>query len=319
MVYFFSVYFFIKRFYIYLTSNIINMAENNEENRKISDYITYPRTFENYRWYKPILVFIVVLIMYVIFLIIIDVVFGNIFGSKLVDSLMEGGYEVLNNPLGELLSDLTLVIMIPSLYIATKIVKDRPFSSYSSSRGGWNSKLYFKALIIPFIMTIAFMLLGIVIDGADPNAVNHFSVEYLILSLIFIPLQCISEEYIFRGFFMQTFGSWFKIPVLAIILQSIVFTVGHGYNLVGLIEIFISGCIFGFLAWKTSGIEVTSALHTANNLTISLLVQFGLIVTSSTVGITDVLISTVFDILLCGVIYYIGIKTDWYGEIKEVQ
>ena len=29
------------------------------------EYITFPRTFENYRWYKPILVFIIGAIVYV--------------------------------------------------------------------------------------------------------------------------------------------------------------------------------------------------------------------------------------------------------------
>lgn len=40
-------------------------------NDKISDYITFPRTFEKYRWYKPILVFIVGFIIALILMAII--------------------------------------------------------------------------------------------------------------------------------------------------------------------------------------------------------------------------------------------------------
>lgn len=36
-------------------------------NDKISDYTTFPRTFENYKWYKPILVLIVSLVLIAIF------------------------------------------------------------------------------------------------------------------------------------------------------------------------------------------------------------------------------------------------------------
>ena len=85
------------------------------------------------------------------------------------------------------------------------------------------------------------------IYGVDYDAIYSFSILYLLVSLIQVPLQCIAEEYVFRSFFLQTFGSWFKIPVLAIVLQSIVFTVIHGYDDIGLIEIFVCGCIFGFM------------------------------------------------------------------------
>ena len=64
---------------------------------------------------------------------------------------------------------------------------------------------------------------------------------------------------------MQTFGSWFKIPILAIILQAVIFAAVHGYNSLGIIAVFISGIVFGFFTWKTNGIEVSwSSLNIFN-------------------------------------------------------
>ena len=40
------------------------MLDNNKE---ISDFITFPRTFEKYKWYRPIIVFIVGFIIMLIF------------------------------------------------------------------------------------------------------------------------------------------------------------------------------------------------------------------------------------------------------------
>ena len=237
------------------------------ENNKITEFITFPKTFEKYRWYKPILVFIIGLIIMLIFQLILMVVFGAIYGESAMDIITGGGYEVLNTNLGEIFTDLSVIVMIPALYIATKIVRDRPFSSYASSRGGWNFKLYLKALIIPFIALMVFQGIDVVINGADGT--YHFSILFLIASLILVPLQCTAEEFVYRGLIMQTFGSWFKIPVLAIVLQAIIFSVSHGYNSLGLVEVFVSGLIFGFLTWKTNGIEVSSAMHTANNFSIS--------------------------------------------------
>ena len=287
------------------------------ENNTTSDFITYPKTFEKYKWYKPILVFIISAIVYVILSVILTVAFGAIFGGNFTYSLVIGGYESMNTPIGHVFADLSVIIMIPSLYIGAKIVRDRPFSSYISSRGGWNYKLYLKAFIIPFILTVIFEAIEIAIEGQDPNAVYHFSALLLIATIILVPLQCIAEEFVFRGFFMQTFGAWFNIPVVAIILQSIIFTVIHGYNTIGLIEIFVSGLIYGFFAWKTNGIEVSSAMHTANNLSNAFFAMFGLAAITSTVKTTDVVLGIIFNILLCIIMYYVGKKTDWFGEIPE--
>ena len=57
-------------------------------NDKISDYITFPRTFENYRWYKPILVFILSLIILSILMVAIVAVFYLTAGPEFVKSVI---------------------------------------------------------------------------------------------------------------------------------------------------------------------------------------------------------------------------------------
>lgn len=283
--------------------------------KEFSDFITLPRTFEKYRWYKPIIVFIIGFILMVIFQLVMDEIFINLYGLSFVDNLVNGGYEVLNNALAELYSDLGVIVMIPALYIASKIVRDRPFSSYISKSGRWNFKLYLKALAIPLVLFIIFNAISAAITG--PEGTFQLSFSYLIVILIFLPLQCIAEELVFRGLIMQTFGAWFKIPIVAVILQSIIFALSHGYNTFGLFEIFVSGLIFGFFAWKTNGLEVSSALHTANNLSISLFVMLGIITPTSSPQLWETVASIVFLILLAIIMHYIGNRWDWFGEIQE--
>ena len=283
--------------------------------KEFSDFITLPRTFEKYRWYKPIIVFIIGFILMVIFQLVMDEIFINLYGLSFVDNLVNGGYEVLNNALAELYSDLGVIVMIPALYIASKIVRDRPFSSYISKSGRWNFKLYLKALAIPLVLFIIFNAISAAITG--PEGTFQLSFSYFIVILIFLPLQCIAEELVFRGLIMQTFGAWFKIPIVAVILQSIIFALSHGYNTFGLFEIFVSGLIFGFFAWKTNGLEVSSALHTANNLSISLFVMLGIITPTSSPQLWETVASIVFLILLAIIMHYIGNRWDWFGEIQE--
>ena len=279
-----------------------------------SAFITFPTTFENYKWYRPILVIIVTIVMFAIFSGILIAIFGSAYGWNFLISMTQG-YEVMNTEMGQIFSDLGVIVMLPSLFIATKIVKDRPFSSYSSSRGGWNHKLYFKAMIIPFIIYIIFEAISLSINGA--KGTNHFSIIFLLICLVLVPLQCITEEYIFRGLIMQSFGSWFKNPILVIVIQAIIFAAAHGYNSLGIFEVFVSGLVMGFFAWKTNGLEVGAALHTVNNFVIAVTVMFGLEMTSSTAKLNDVILAIVLQIVLFAVMYYVGQKTNWFGEIEN--
>ena len=88
---------------------------------------------------------------------------ASVFGLDAIRSLSGAG---LNSALPIIITDLIIFMFVPALYVASKIVKDRPFSSYSSSRGGWNFKLYFKALIIPLILYIIFQFIEITVNGA---------------------------------------------------------------------------------------------------------------------------------------------------------
>ncbi|WP_407424695.1 CPBP family intramembrane glutamic endopeptidase [Methanobrevibacter sp.] len=284
-------------------------------NDKISDYITFPKTFENYMWYKPILVFIVGFIIALILVVLIAAVFYLTLGFDFVISVLGGGFEALNSPFAILFVDLMVIVFIPSLYLASKVVKDRPFSSYSSSRGGWNFKLYFKALVIPLILYIIYMGVDAAIAGT--KGTSHLSIAFLAVILISVPIQSIAEEYVFRGFLMQTFGSWFKIPALAIVLQAVIFALLHGYNGIGLFETLVMGLGYGFFAWKTNGIEISSAIHTANNFSVGLFVMLGLKTSTSSPQLLDVAVAIAFLIILFIIMYCVGRKTDWFGEIPE--
>lgn len=285
------------------------------ENNKIPDFLTFPKTFENYKWYKPILVFIITAAIFAILNIVVFKIFHQYFGTDVMAGIIRGGYEVLDTEIGLIFSDLLIILFIPSLYIASRIVRDRPFSSYGSSRGGWNFKLYLKALIIPLILFIVFMSIDTIIQG--PDGTYHFSIAFLIITLITVPLQCIAEEYAFRGLVLQTFGSWLNIPVLAIVIQSIIFAVSHSYNSLGIIEVLVFALIMGYFTWKTNGIEVSSALHSANNLSLSLFVMFGIQASTSSPTLYDVSTSIVFEIILAAIMYYVINKTEFLSEIEE--
>ena len=285
-----------------------------ENENKFQDYVTFPRTFEKYKWYKPLITIVFVMILFIVFQVILALVFKTIYGDAVLNSIMDGGYETLNTTDASVyFSYLSIAVFIPIIYIASRIFRDRPFSSYASSRGGWNWKIYFKCLIIPLITYLVFNIISLLM-GKETGSNSQVSVIALVLSLILIPFQCIAEEYVFRGLLMQSFGSWFKIPILAIIIQALIFAAVHPYNSLGVIAIGFSGIVYGLLAWRTNGLEAGAAIHSINNLMAFYTVALGLTSISSSLSFWDFFTDILLTLVTAIVLYYIGNKKGWFDE-----
>lgn len=246
---------------------------------KRNEYITYARTFENYKWFKTI--FVIILTIGLANLITITATFGGMLyeelaggGTGIYD--IAGGYDNFNvySALGAFLGLGSVAIYIPTLFLASKIVKDRPFDSYISVRKGWDKGIFFKALGIG-VLTIGLplMIQTLLVDGRTGG--TKFTAIGLILCLVLTPIQCCAEEFFFRGLLMQAFGAWFKKPAVAIVLQAICFAAVHPYDNVGRVVILSLGLIFGILTWYAKGIEAGCALHIVTDVTIFILTGFG--------------------------------------------
>lgn len=281
------------------------MSETN-----IKDYITIGREFENYKWHKPLVTIILSAVIFFILTFVLGAIFQLAFGD--ISAGLSDSYESLNT-LGpaSLFSYMILVITIPAIYLASRIVKDRPFSSYASSLGGWRWKLYFKCMAVPLVIYVLFSITSSLTDGSAIN-IQQISPLMFIAFAITIPLQCIAEEYLFRGLIMQSFGSWFNIPILAIIIQALAFGATHSYNSIGVVTIILGGVVYGLLAWKTNGIEASSALHTINNLTVFITIYLGLARTSTNVDIWAALFAFAIDLVCLGLTYYVGQRYNWF-------
>ena len=84
-----------------------------------SDFITYARTFEKYKWYKPILITILGIIFFLLLNLLMFILFAYINNFVKMDINLE---TIENN--------LIVIMIIPSIFLSSKIIKDRPFSSY---------------------------------------------------------------------------------------------------------------------------------------------------------------------------------------------
>ena len=279
------------------------------------DYITFPRQFISYRWFKPLLVaLLAIAFMFVmqIFLMIGAAIWSG--DVNFIDTVGLG-YDDMNPYTGPgALAELgTIAVMLPALALAALIVRDRPWSSYSSSRNGWNWSAFAKCLAVAAVIQGALLAIQLIFfpdEAAD--GISRFTTAGVVACAIFIPLQSLAEEYVFRGFIMQTIGAWFKLPIIGIIASAVIFAVGHPYNLVGVITIFFNGIIWGFIAWKTKGLEASSAAHIVNNLLAFYLSGFGLQSAGSEVDIPSMAIALAIDAAYAAAVILLGRRFGWF-------
>jgi len=133
---------------------------------------------------------------------------------------------------------------------------------------------------ISVVALIAQIAVGLVVPGAESGEVgglNDFTRTTAILAVIVLlttPLQAAGEEYVFRGYLMQAFGSFWSfswVPPwgarwIAIVSTSALFALAHGaQNFPLFFDRFMFGMIAGWLVIRTGGLEAGIAMHVLNN------------------------------------------------------
>ena len=302
-----------------------------ETNAKKHVYPTYGRQFDAYRWYKPIITGVLFAVFYMVLFIagfmavsiVTGVMAGDTAGSDTLYNVLNalsGGYDTMDmsDPLQSVLQLGGLAIAIPALWLASVIVRDRPMSSYSSSRGGWSHKVFWKCMPIAFLINgLPIIINDVILEKGYQDFTVKFSVLSFVLLTILGPLQCIAEEYMFRGFVMQTFGSWFRFPLIAVILQALIFAAGHPYNRIGQIAIVASGLGFALSAWFGRGLEVSAALHVVNNMTIFYLQGLGMTTVSSEASVPGMVMDMCISAVYVIVIFWLSRKTKWFDKVTK--
>ena len=280
------------------------------------EYPTYPRRFLSYRWFKPLLAGLLFAVLYL----------GSTVAIVLLGALNQGGLEsvmkiagsydtmdVSSGP-GILLNLGSLAVAIPLLALTALIVRDRPFSSYSSARGGWDWSVFGRMMLLALLVCGVPNLVWILLDHGPLN--NQFTIATFLLLTVMGPLQCIAEEYMFRGLLMQTFGGWFRIPVIAVVLQALIFMAMHPYNLTGKLTILATGCMMGLMAWISRGIEASSAIHIVNNMVAFYADGLGLGAIGSEVSSLDLVVTLIIDAIYVAVLLVLR-KKGFFDRIKR--
>ena len=259
------------------------------------EYHRLTRTYATYRWWKPLMVGLIALGLFIGMTVLATVVFMF---AAMSNPAMEQTFDEMfmsediididmSDPGIFAFSMVSIILMLPTILIATRIMNVQKVGSLTSVTGkmrwGWLGKCM---LVAAAILTLS-LTLSFAVDSAggipfEPDFAAPNMWILLFLTVLLVPFQATAEEYVFRGYLMQLLGSWLRHPAFAILIPVPFFMAGHMYDIYGQLDVGFFAVAAGWLAWRTGGLEAAIALHVVNNSVIFVLGAIGLVDVSST-------------------------------------
>lgn len=252
---------------------------------------TWPRT----RWWRPLVTGLIALAIYIVFTVVValPVIIAAFFvadeGSAFEALIYEGTID-MSDPWLLAFTLASVALMLPAIILATLIMGPRPVGLLSSVVGrlrwGWMLRLALPALAV-FLVVFGVYVFVLPLVFGEPVAGPTWGPNSALLiafTLLLVPVQATAEEYVFRGYLMQTIGTWLKHPAWAILLPVPIFVAGHIYDVWGSLDVAAFAVFAGWITWRTGGLEAAIVAHVINNGLIFLLSAVDLMDASTTEG-----------------------------------
>ncbi|HET9726767.1 MAG TPA: CPBP family intramembrane glutamic endopeptidase [Gemmatimonadales bacterium] len=241
----------------------------------------------NYRWWRPavgvvIVVFGMFIIAPIVFLPVLALgVYAE--GGPFWQKFQDAATLKTVDPAALLYLNLALGSMVFVTWFVMRVVhRMRPRWLMSvKPRIRW--RFFFACLGLAVVALVAQLVVGNLLPHSAGTGtggkLNHFTASSAAIAIIVIfttPLQAAGEEYVFRGYLMQAFGSILGVHEsvvrrelskwTAILLTAFLFGLAHGaQNFPLFFDRFMFGLIAGYLVILTGGLEAGIALHILNN------------------------------------------------------
>lgn len=193
----------------------------------------------------------------------------------------ESMYTLLEPNLFLFLVLISFVAGMIGLFLVVKYLHQQTITSVTTARKKIDWKRIWFAFIFWGVLSTGLILMDYYMSP-DDYVYNFQAERFAILAVIaiaMIPIQTSLEEYIFRGYLMQGFGTLAKNKWFPLIMTSVIFGGLHlfnpevktlGYSI--MIYYIGTGLFLGIMTLMDEGMELALGFHAANNLFTALLV-----------------------------------------------
>lgn len=168
--------------------------------------------------------------------------------------------------------DLLLIAsVIPFVLLAAGWIGRRPAGTASSVAGGLRWRWLGVCLLVALPVLALSCGIVLLLPGQEVAPSGWADMEVFLpamaMLVVLVPLQSAAEEYVFRGWLLQSVGAFFRSPWCAVAPQAVLFAAAHGWGtLWGFAELVVFGLLAGGLTVRTGGLEAAIGLHAVNNL-----------------------------------------------------
>lgn len=212
---------------------------------------------------------------------------GFTLGFVLAGEPVKAGFERIQDfddptPLGLAYLNLTLASVIPLVFAVVKLLHDINPGWLTSVAPRMRWRWFLTCLGLACVALLATVVVGTFLPttgGAEPSTqVNDFTSttrDFLLVVLFLTPFQAAGEEYIFRGYLTQAFGSIFPASfdlrwvsrTIAVVVPAVLFALAHGLGQEAPVffDRLAFGLVAGVLVIGTGGLEAAIAMHVLNN------------------------------------------------------
>lgn len=133
--------------------------------------------------------------------------------------------------------------------------------------------------------------------------------------LILTPLQAATEELLFSGYIIQSFGLVIRNKIILSLISGIIFTLPHLFNpeishglFLMVLNYFAIGFLFAVITLKSNTLEMAIGAHAANNLFAALLVNYedSVLTTNSVFCLMEINpLYSLIEIIIVGLVFYL--------------
>lgn len=187
-------------------------------------------------------------------------------------------------------TNLSIYCMLAGVFIAVKLIHYRPFTTLITTK----SKIQWSRFWIGFFVYGSLVSLGTLIDyfiSPETYSITFDASKFWIalpLILIMTPIQTTTEELVFRGYVIQSFGLKIKNGIILSVISGVLFTLPHLMNpeiyasnklgafstICTILNYFVVGAVLALITIKTNSLEIAMGAHAVNNIICFLLVSF---------------------------------------------
>ena len=163
----------------------------------------------------------------------------------------------------------TVAAALPAVLLVVRFVERRRPGTLSSVTGRLRGRWLAVCLVPALAVSVLAGLVAELVDPTEGTFAGWSSfLGVAVVALVLTPFQVAAEEYLFRGWIVQTFGAVVRSPWPGVAVSAVLFALVHEGTTAsawGFADLVVFAVALSLVTLRTGGLEAALALHMVHN------------------------------------------------------